>query len=354
MQIELNLNFFFIFSLISFLTTFLMAKYSKRLLSGSLLDNDFSKPQAFHKTPVARAGGLAILFLFTLFILFYFFSTDIFLKDYFTISLFLFFLGFLDDLKIKINPNMRLFLMIFILTICMSIFSIQINKTGLEFLNLWLENNIFQTCFVLLCFLFIVNGANLIDGYNGLLAIHFLIINFILLIINLNNQNYDISLILISQIIIVFSFLFFNFPQAKIFLGDAGSYLCGSLIVVNTIKTHQLNLDISPFFYASILFYLFFEVFFSFVRKVIKKKSPLRPDNLHLHMLLYNFFLKSKNYVNSNYKTALSINLVYFILILPVFYFQNNAIFSRYYFFFLITLYIYIYYFLLRKKNENF
>ena len=354
MQIELNLNFFFIFSLISFLTTFLMAKYSKRLLSGSLLDNDFSKPQAFHKTPVARAGGLAILFLFTLFILFYFFSTDIFLKDYFTISLFLFFLGFLDDLKIKINPNMRLFLMIFILTICMSIFSIQINKTGLELLNLWLENNIFQTCFVLLCFLFIVNGANLIDGYNGLLAIHFLIINFILLIINLNNQNYDISLILISQIIIVFSFLFFNFPQAKIFLGDAGSYLCGSLIVVNTIKTHQLNLDISPFFYASILFYLFFEVFFSFVRKVIKKKSPLRPDNLHLHMLLYNFFLKSKNYINSNYKTALSINLVYFILILPVFYFQNNAIFSRYYFFFLITLYIYIYYLLLRKKNENF
>ena len=353
MQLEFNVTYLIIFSVISFSTNFFIAKYLKKLFSNSLLDNDFSKPQAFHKKPVARAGGIAIFILFTLFILYYFLSTGIFLKDYFIISLFLFFLGFLDDLKIKINPNIRLFLMILIFTISISIFSFQINTTGLEFLNLWLENNIFQMCFVLLCFLFIVNGANLIDGYNGLLAIHFLIINLILLTINLNNQNYDISLILIAQIIIVFSFLFFNFPRAKIFLGDAGSYLCGSLIVVNIIKTHQLNLDITPFFYASILFYLFFEVFFSFIRKILKKKSPLRPDNLHLHMLLYNFFLKSKKYVNSNYKTALSINLIYFILIIPTLYFQNNGIFSRYYFIFLMTLYIFSYYLLLRKKNAN-
>jgi len=353
MQFQFNLNFFIIFSLISFSITFFISKYSQIFFLGSLLDNDFSKPQAFHKTPVARVGGIAILFSFTLFILFYFFSIDVFLKDYFIISLFLFLLGFLDDLKIKINPNMRLFLMISILIICINIFSIQINKTGLEFLNKFLENNIFQICFVLLCFLFIINGANLIDGYNGLLGIHFLIINSVLLIINFNNQNYDISLILSSQIIIIFSFLFFNFPKAKIFLGDAGSYLCGSLIVMNVIKTHQLNFDISPFFYTSILFYLFFEVFFSFIRKAIKKKSPLRPDNLHLHMLLYNFFLKSKKYINSNYKTALSINLFYTILIIPAFYFQNNEIFSRYYFFFLITLYTFAYYLLLWKKNEN-
>ena len=65
--------------------------------------------------------------------------------------------------------------MLTLLVFCINIFSIQINKSGLEFLNSWLENNIFQICFVLLCFLFIINGANLIDGFNGLLAIHFLI-----------------------------------------------------------------------------------------------------------------------------------------------------------------------------------
>ena len=63
------------------------------------------------------------------------------------------------------------------------------------------------------------------------------------------------------QIIIILSFLIFNFPKAKIFLGDSGSYLLGSLIVLNTIKTYELNVEISPFFFAGVLFYLFYEVF---------------------------------------------------------------------------------------------
>jgi UDP-GlcNAc:undecaprenyl-phosphate/decaprenyl-phosphate GlcNAc-1-phosphate transferase len=343
-MLEFNLNFFVSFFLISFFLTYLIAKYSNILFLGSLLDKDFTKPQAFHKEPVARIGGFAILFLFSLFILFYFLVFDTFLKDYFIISLLLFSLGFLDDLKVKINPNIRLILMLSLLIFCINIFSIQITKSGLEFLNLWLENNIFQICFVLLCFLFIVNGANLIDGFNGLLAIHFLLINSIFLIINLINQNENISIILSSQIIIVLSFLLFNFPKAKIFLGDSGSYLLGSLIVLNTIKTYDLNPQISPFFFAGVLFYLFYEVFFSFFRKAVLKKSPLHPDKLHLHMLLYKWVSSSKKKDSSNYLTSMLINSSYLFLQVPLFYFQNNALISRYWFFSLIILYTIIYF----------
>mgnify|MGYP006076213025 FL=1 len=339
MKFEFNLDFFIIFSIISFFTFLFISKYSIFFLKGLLLDQDFSKPQAFHKNPTARAGGIAVYFLFSIFLLSYFLKFNVFLKDYFIISSLLFFLGFLDDVKIKINSNMRLAMMSVILIICIHIFSIQITKSGLDILNLWLENNIFQICFVLLCFLFIINGANLIDGYNGLLAIHFIIINFIILGVNLINQNFNISIILITQIIIMVSFLFFNFPKAKIFLGDAGSYLCGSLITINIIRTHQLNPEVSPFFYTSILFYLFYEVFFSFIRKSVGKKSPLNPDSHHLHMLLYNFLSKSKKLANCNYKTSFLINLVFLILIIPVIYFYDNGIVCRYYFFFLIFIY---------------
>ena len=340
---EFNLNFFIIFSLISFFSTFLTAKYSKLFFSGSLQDKDFLKPQAFHKKPTSRAGGITIIFLFSFFVLFYFLVFGIFLKDYFTISVLLFFLGFLDDVKIKINPNIRLILMLFLLVICINIFSIQITRSGFQFLNLWLENNIFQICFVLLCFLFVVNGANLVDGFNGLLAIHFLIINTIFLLINLSNQNENISVILSAQIVIVFSFLLFNFPKAKIFLGDGGSYLLGSLIVLNTIKTYELNSEISPFFFAGVLFYLFYEVFFSFIRKTSLKKSPLKPDRNHLHMLLYDWLANIKKVKNSNYLTSLLINTCYLFLQIPLFYFQNNGLISRYWFFSSITLYTIIY-----------
>ena len=341
-MLEFNLIFFISFSLLSFILTFLIAKYSKLFFSGSLLDKEFLKPQAFHKEPIARIGGLSILFLFSLFVLFYFLIFDVFLKDYFVFSFLLFSLGFLDDLKVKINS--RVIIMVSLLIFCINIFSIQITKSGIEFLNIWLENNIFQLCFVLLCFLFVVNGANLIDGFNGLLSIHFLIITSILLFINLSNLNDNISIILFMQIIIILSFLLFNFPKAKIFLGDSGSYLIGFLIVLNTIKTYELNPQISPFFFAGVLFYLFYEVFFSFIRKAALKKSPLHPDKLHLHMLLYKWISHSKKKERANYLTSIIINSSYLFLQIPLFYFQNDGLISRYWFFSLLILYTIIYF----------
>ena len=145
--------------------------------------------------------------------------------------------------------------------------------------------------------------------------------------------------------------MLFNFPKAKIFLGDSGSYLLGSLLALNTIKTYELNISISPFFYTSILCYLFFEVFFSFIRKAVKKKSPLKPDNLHLHMLLFNYLNKIKK-GNNNFVTSLLINSIYLILVIPLFFLKNNGLACRYYFFGLIIFYLIVYFKL--KKVVNF
>ena len=60
----------------------------------------------------------------------------------------------------------------------------------------------------------------------------------------------------------------------------------GSLLALNIIITNNLNPNISSFFLHSIVL-LIFEVFFSFIRKIWQKKSPVHPDNLHLHMLSY-------------------------------------------------------------------
>ena len=84
-----------------------------------------------------------------------------------------------------------------------------------------------SSMFVLLCFLFVINGANLIDGFNGLLAINLIIINIILAYINMNNENLEFAVLLISQIIILLSFLLFNFPNAKIFLGQRSLLIWG-------------------------------------------------------------------------------------------------------------------------------
>ena len=126
------------------------------------------------------------------------------------------------------------------------------------------KNEIFFGVFIILCFLFIINGSNLIDGFNGLASIHFIIINSILLILNLNNSHIEISMMIVSQLIILVVFALFNFPKSKMFLGDSGAYFHGSITALNTIVTNNLNSEISSFFFCVLLFYLFFEVFFSF------------------------------------------------------------------------------------------
>tara|TARA_B100000686_G_scaffold295083_1_gene325712 strand:+ start:61 stop:1128 length:1068 start_codon:yes stop_codon:yes gene_type:complete len=351
---SLPLSFLSLFSFVSFFVFLLILYFSKKTKLISLLDEDFSKPQAFHKEAIPRCGGLAFLLSFVIFLVLYHFIFEKLLLDYLIITLSLFLLGFLDDIKIRVSPNVRLLLMIFILLASINIFDINIEKTGFAFLNSWLENHIFKYVFILLCFLFVINGANLIDGFNGLLGWHVIIINLILIYLNmLNNQN-DFVIILTGQTIVFFVFLLFNFPNAKMFLGDGGSYAVGSLIALNVVKTSLINPDIHPFFFCVILFYIFYEVFFSFFRKIFKKKSPLKPDEKHLHMLVFKK-LNSLNLKNSNALTALLINLIYLSAILPILFgFEfghENALFYRYWFFALLAVYTLIYAKLYKSKK---
>ena len=213
----------------------------------------------------------------------------------------------------------------------------------MNILNYILTFDIFLTLFILFCFLFIINGSNLIDGFNGLLALQLIIINSILLFINLNNDLQMISVLITSQIIILLIFLLFNFPKAKIFLGDSGAYLVGSLSALNVIITNNLNPNISSFFFCTLLFYLFFEVFFSFFRKIIQKKSPIYPDNKHLHMLSFYKISKNLGKDNANFLNSIFINIIYLILVVPSLYFADNPTISRYWFFILLFIYVGIY-----------
>ena len=344
MQTEsIELSFLSIFAFITFFIFLIISKLSYKLNNGVLLDNDFLKPQSFHKDPISCSGGLAsIISLFLFFGIYYLLFSKI-LFEYIFISSSLFFIGYLDDLKIKISPNIRLIFMILFLIFLIIFLSIKIENIDLIFLKSWMNNKIFATFFTLLCFLFIINGANLIDGFNGLLAINLIIINSVLLFININNNQLEFSFFLTAQIIILITFLLFNFPTAKIFFGDSGSYLFGALIAMNIITTNNFNPHISSFFFCILLFYLFFEVFFSFSRKLYQRKSPVLPDSEHLHMLCFKKVSKIFEPVKSNYINSIIINFIFSCLVLPSIYFADNNLICKYWFFSLILAYSLIY-----------
>ena len=344
MKLEpIEFSFLSIFTLVTFFIFLIISKYSYKINNGALLDKDFSKPQAFHRNAISRSGGIAGIICLNFFFLIYFLLYSKILYEYIFISNLMFIIGFLDDIKIKVSPSKRLLLMTTFLFCVIHFLPVEIFNVDIPFLANFLQIDFFSSIFVLLCFLFIINGANLIDGFNGLLTINLIIINTIFLYMNVSSGNNEFLIFLIAQIIILLSFLLFNFPNAKIFLGDSGSYLMGSLVALNAIITNNLNPNYSSFFFCTLLFYLFFEVFFSFLRKVIQKKSPVHPDDKHLHMLLYGHVFLMLGKDKGNYVTTIIINLVYSSLILPALIFAKNPVISRYWFFSLIVIYLFIY-----------
>ena len=91
----------------------------------------------------------------------------------------------------------------------------------------------------------------------------------------------------------------------------------------------------------------------SFFRKIYLKKSPLKPDNKHLHMLLFTFLEKPKRFKDCNYLNSLVINSAYLFLIIPGIFFRNDGSVCRYLFFFLLLLYLIFYFFLNKYDKKN-
>jgi UDP-N-acetylmuramyl pentapeptide phosphotransferase/UDP-N-acetylglucosamine-1-phosphate transferase len=344
----------FLFFFVGVFIYYLLLNKKINFFQNRFNDNDFIKPQSFHSLSVPRFGGLVIILL-SFFYLFFFQKLNIFSYSIISLGLLYSLLGFFSDIKINIKPEIRLLFMFLISIFIIYLLEIKVTYVQFEFLdNLITSNKILSSLFVCLCLIFVINGCNFIDGFNGLLIGHYLIILSILYLIiyKISNIDYLVNFIFLS-IIIGLSFLIFNFPFGKIFLGDSGSYFLGTILSLIIIEINKLNLNISPFFFACLLFYIFFEVIFSFFRKIlIKRTSPLNPDRQHLHMLFFKFInQRINNLQKSNYLTGLLVNFLFFLIISPAILFYNSGFFCKIYFIILIFFYL-IAYFLLSKKAK--
>ena len=146
---SIEASFLSIFALINFFIFFIVSKYSHKIRKGVLFDQDFSKPQAFHDLPVTRSGGVAAIISLSFFFIIYYLLYSKILYDYIFISFSMFFVGFIDDLKIYIRPLTRLILMVLLLFSFIYILPINILYIDIPFLAPLMSSQIFSAIFVL-------------------------------------------------------------------------------------------------------------------------------------------------------------------------------------------------------------
>ena len=298
----LEISVFLISFFLCLIINYILPKYN------FLIDKKFFPHKSFvSKNSVPISGGLIFTLSAILFLTF---------ENNFSYVIFLiFFVGILSDLNTLKSPYKRFFLQISVILALVFFNKIFISSIRIPLFDQLFMFALFKYFFVIFCLLILINGSNFIDGVNTLLIGYFLsVILIVLILINKYNLNFETQNLKIIFFVLLILFVF-NFFE-KFFCGDGGSYVISLIAGYYLIQLSNLDLFISPYFIACLLWYPAYECLFSMIRKKIKKYQITSPDNRHLHQLLFIFFtkkMKFESWIISSL-TGISINVYNLII----------------------------------------
>ena len=193
-----------------------------------------------------------------------------------------------EDTLHNVNAKFRLIVMI-ITTILITYFWLDgfPKLDHILFFNLLGEYKAFSVIFFSFALIGLMNGANFIDGMNGLAPLFFLGAFISCFFLAFYARDINSLQIILPMSLGIIVFIFFNFPLGKIFLGDSGAYIIALILGVWLIEFFSKYNQISSWNAVLILFYPIAEVSYSTIRKAFQKKSVFQPDREHLHIKIY-------------------------------------------------------------------
>ncbi len=275
--------FFLLSSFLAFLIQKIFIKYRKF--------DDFNH-RTSHKTLATKTGGISIfccLFLITF--IYYFKGEELFDFSILIPLSIMFIVGVYDDFY-EADFKLKFLLQIIVAKIIIDQGYVIDSFQGI--FGIYELPWVFAQLFTTFVFLVIVNAYNFIDGIDGLAISEIIKIILIIELISINNSS--LFSLGICLCVIILPLLFYNFKKDnKIFLGDAGSLMLGTLIsvyVFNVFDENYLvknNFNINKGVFSMILLiYPLTDLLRVFIIRIYNKKSPFIADNNHLHHKLLN------------------------------------------------------------------
>ncbi|MFT3880244.1 MAG: MraY family glycosyltransferase [Gemmatales bacterium] len=129
-----------------------------------------------------------------------------------------------------------------------------------------------------------INSLNLLDGMDGLLSTIGLMTSLAFAGVAYLNQSWATACVAAGLAGTLLGFLRFNFPPAKIFLGDSGSMLIGLIIGVLGIQSSMKELaTVSLAAPLALLILPIFDTLAAIVRRKLTGRSIYDVDRGHLH-----------------------------------------------------------------------
>ncbi|PIP19995.1 MAG: hypothetical protein COX40_07070 [Candidatus Omnitrophica bacterium CG23_combo_of_CG06-09_8_20_14_all_40_11] len=130
----------------------------------------------------------------------------------------------------------------------------------------------------------ITNAFNHLDVIDGLAAGTAIIVSLAFFIISLSNGDIKTAILSLSLAMAALSFLIYNFPPARIYMGNSGSHFLGFVLaaIALVISYAPLERKIALFSPLLILGLPIFDTAFLISMRIIKKSLPFKKSNDHL------------------------------------------------------------------------
>lgn len=292
----------FVISLVAFLISLLsmpiIIKFSTKF---NIFD--YQDARKIHSGNISRLGGVGIAISFFVCTAVYFLITDtsLFIEYLPIISagLIIFVFGFIDDV-VTLRAIVKL--LIQIVATCLVIFS------GNRFTQIgpWQIPSALSYIFTFCWIIGVVNAFNLIDGLDGLCgSLAFTTTLTLGIIYTLSGNNISVICFILAASIL--GFLCFNWPPAKLFMGDCGSQFLGFMLATLPLIPADSVIEFNKFLIiASVAAFPIFDTIAAIWRRIRDKRPIMSPDKSHLHHKL----------LNMGYTKKSSLYLVVFIQLL--------------------------------------
>lgn len=269
---------------------------------------DKPNDRSLHVHPTVRGGGLVFIGLGLLSVPWLCVLTSASLRDPFILMVSVFLLAgisFLDDLY-QLSARSR-FIVQCVVAILIAFF---IRPEDLNFILFSFSNAYVVAVFLFFVVIWAINHFNFMDGLDGFCASQalFLLGAYFYFFSAYPALMYqDFCLVLISCII---GFLAFNFPPAKLFMGDVGSASLGLItFVIAVIGQQKYQIPIVYWFLLNAIF--LFDATLTLLRRIFNKERWFAPHRKHAYQRLKQFGVSSRLILLGQLMT----NLSFFMLV---------------------------------------
>ncbi len=306
MNININGHNILLIVFITFISSVIFVGLSKKIAEyiGAI---DIPNKRSAHTKPTPLLGGIGIFLSFLLGYMF-FGEENTLMLSVLMASFLILLLGIFDDIR-PIKAKYKIIIHIIVASIVVFYGGLKLTHFDIFGYTFYFQE--ISPYLTILIIVGIINAINLIDGLDGLCAgissIYFLTIGIIAVILNkLGGLDIILSFIMLGSTL---GFLVYNFPPAKIFMGDTGSTFLGlmiSVIMLLGFKTVTLTSLVVP---LVLLILPITDTLLAIIRRAIHKKNIGEPDKEHIHHQLLKKLSTRKTII-----TIYIINIIFSII----------------------------------------